>query len=70
MWKTQLKIAINFMSLKDKDENCVVHSKSDNVELMINYKDDEVIEELFQSLLSPYQIGLETSMKGSEFIFD
>ena len=70
MWKTQLTIAINFMSLKDKDENCVVHSKSDNVELMINYKDDEVIKELFHSLLSPYQIGLETSMKGSEFIFD
>ena len=58
------------MSSKDNDEDRVVHSKSDNVEMMINYEDDEVIEELFQSLLSSYQIGLETSMKGSEFIFD
>ena len=58
------------MFSKDNDEDRVVHSKSDNVEMMINYEDDEVIEELFQSLLSSYQIGLETSMKGSEFIFD
>ena len=37
---------------------------------MINDKTDEVIEKLFQSLFSRYQIGLETSMKGSDFIFD
>ena len=46
-----------------------MHSGSDNIELMINDKEDEVIEELFQSILSRYQIGLETSMEGSEFIF-
>ena len=44
--------------------------KSDNIEVMINDKADEVTEELFQSLLSRYQIGLETSVKGSEFAFD
>ena len=33
-------------------------------------KADEVIEELFQSFLSRYQIGLETSMKSSDFIFN
>ena len=33
-------------------------------------KADEVIKELFESLLSKYQIGLETSMTGSNFIFD
>ena len=37
---------------------------------MINDKPEEVLEELFQSLLSRYQIGMETSMKGSAFIFD
>ena len=47
-----------------------MHSKSDNVEIMINEKLHEVVEELFQSRLSRYQIGLETSMKGSDFIFD
>ena len=47
-----------------------MHSKSDNIEIMINDKADEVIEELFQSLLSRYQIGSETTMKGSVFKFD
>ena len=37
---------------------------------MINGKADEVTEELFQSPLSKYQVGLETSMKTSDFIFD
>ena len=43
-----------------------MHSKSDSIEIMINDKADEVIEELF----SRYQIRLETSMKGRDFIFD
>ena len=63
-------IAINFMSSKNNDEESLMHSKSDNIKIMTNEKADEVIEELFQSLLSRYQIGLETSMKGSDFIFD
>ena len=31
---------------------------------------NEVIEEIFESLISRYQIGLETSLKGSDIIFD
>ena len=37
---------------------------------MIYGKADEVIEECFESLFSRYQIGLEQSMEGSDFIFD
>ena len=37
---------------------------------MINDKADEAIEELFQSLLSRYPIGLDTPMKPGDFIFD
>ena len=58
-----------FFSSKKTDEERVMHSKSDNIEIIINDKADEIIE-LFQSLLSRYQIGLETSMKGSDFVFD
>ena len=47
-----------------------MHSKSENIEIMINDEPDEVMEELFQSLLFMYQIGLETSLRGSDFIFD
>ena len=61
------------MSSKDTDEECVMHSKRNDIEIMINDKADEVIEALFQSILSRYQTPLETSiksMKGSAFIFD
>ena len=67
-WKIQLTIPINFMSSKDNDEEHVMHSKSDNIKIMSNDKADEVIEELFQSLLSRYQVGLEASMKVSDFV--
>ena len=60
----------NFVSSKDNDEERVMHSKGDKIEIMINDKTDEVIEELFLSLLSKYQIELETSMKGGDFVFD
>ena len=47
-----------------------MHSKSDNIEIMMVSKTDEIIEELFESLLKRSQEGLEKSMKGNEFIFD
>ena len=47
-----------------------MHSKSDNLEVMTYDNANEVIEENFESLLSKYQMGLETSIKGSDFIFD
>ena len=46
-----------------------MHSKSDNIEIMMNYKADEIIEELFDSLKNRYQNNLEL-MRGSEFVFD
>ena len=47
-----------------------MHSKSDNVKTMIGSETNEIIEELFKSLLQRYQEGLEESMTGSEFMFD
>ena len=43
---------------------------NDNEEIKINNKADEVIEKLFESLISRYQNNVETSMRGSDFIFD
>ena len=51
------------MSSRNNDEECAIHSKCHDIEIMINNKEDEVIEELFLSLLSRYQVGLETSQK-------
>ena len=69
-WKIQVTISINFISSKDNDGERVMHSKTDKVEIMTNNKADEVIEELFQSLLLRYHTGLETAMKGNYFMFD
>ena len=39
-------------------------AKSDNIEIMIGNKTDEIIEEHLQSLLQRYQEGLEEKIKG------
>ena len=69
-WKIKLKIAINLISSKDNNEEEIMHSKSDNVEVMTYGNANSTIERIFESLLSRYQIGLGTSTKGSNFIFD
>ena len=53
----------------DNDEEHVMHSKSDNIEIMITDEADEVIKELFYSLKNRYPNNLE-SMKDSECVFD
>ena len=69
-WKTQLTMAINFISSKDSDETRTMHTKSNNVEIMIGSETDEIIEDLFESFLQKYQEGLEELMRGSEFVYD
>ena len=43
-WKIELTMEINFVSFKDTDEEQVMHSKSDNIEIVIN---DELDEQIF-----------------------
>ena len=69
-WKIQLTVAINFISSKDSDEIRTMHAKSNNVEIMMSSKTDEIVKELFKSFLQGYQEGLEESMRGGKFIFD
>ena len=45
-------------------------NSNDDLEIQFYDKTDNVIEEIFQSLLSRHQIGLETSLRGSDFILD
>ena len=58
------------MFSKNNDEARVMNAKCNNIEIMVNGEADKAIEELFQSLLSGYQIGLETSSRGINFIVD
>ena len=67
--KIQLTIANNYVSSIDNNEEHVIHSKSHNIEIMINDDADEVMKELSGSLKSRYQNNLE-SMQGSESVFD
>ena len=55
-------------SKDDNDEECVMHLKCDNIEIMISDEVNEVIKRLFDSLKNRYQNNLE-SMRSSEFIF-
>ena len=53
----------------DNDEERVIQSKSDKIEIMSNDEADEVIKELFDSLKNRDQNNLK-SMKGSVFVFN
>ena len=68
-WKIQLKIAINFISSKDAEKERLMQPTSDNKKLIFHNDANKVVDELFDSLISRYQGNLESSMKGSEFIF-
>ena len=45
-------------------------TKSSNIEIIIGNEKDEIIKQLFDSLLQRYQEGLEELIKGSEFVLD
>ena len=62
-------VIIFFSSEDYNDEVRVMHSKKDNIEIMISDEADEVIKKLFDSLKNRYQNNLE-SMRGSEFVFN
>ena len=70
-WKIQLTTQINFISLRPgSDETRVMHTRSVNEEFMNGSDTDEIIKELFKSLLQRYQENLQEKMKGSDFAFD
>ena len=55
-WKVQLIADINFISLKPgSDETRAMYTKSDNIEIRIGDDINDVIKELFKSLLKRYQ---------------
>ena len=69
-WKIQLIMQIDFISSLDTNEFRIMHTKSNNIEIMNGIETNDIINELFKSFLERYQEGVETKMKGSEFIFE
>ena len=67
----QLTIEVNFISLKPgSDETSTMYTRSDNIEIMFSDDHDDIIEQLFESLLQKYEENLQNKMRGSEFEFD
>ena len=70
-WKVQLTIEVNFILLKPgSDETRFMYTRSDNIEIMFGDDNDDIIEQLFESLLKKYEENLQNKMRGSEFEFD
>ena len=67
--KIQLKISNNFISSIDNDEERVMHSESDNIEIMVNDEADKVMNKFFDSITNRYENNLEL-LKVSEFVYD
>ena len=44
LWNVQITRANNFISSIDKDEELVMHSRSNNIEIMINDKTDKFVK--------------------------
>ena len=61
---------INSMTSKDCVEKQLMHSNSDDTEVLIGNNTDGVISRFFHSLLHRCQIGVEESVKGCDFVFD
>ena len=67
----QLTIEVNFISSKPgSDETCIIYTRSDNTEIIFGDDNDDIIEQLFESLLKKYEENLQNKMRGSEFEFD
>ena len=47
-----------------------MHTKSDNTDILKGSETNNIIKELFKSIVEKYQKGLEESMRGSEFTLD
>ena len=69
-WKIQITMRIIFISFIDKNETQVMHTKSDNVEIMNGTDTSDAINKLINSFMKRYQEGLVTKMKGSSYIFE
>ena len=59
-WKIQLTIATNFISSKDTEEERVMYAINDNIKFTSYNDANDVVNKLFESLLSRYQDNLET----------
>ena len=66
-----MAIEVSFVStVKDSNEPFTIHIHSENSPIFIRYETDNIIKELFKSVLEECQENLKTKMKRSDFVFN
>ena len=68
-WKIQLSMHVSFIS-PINEETDIMHSKSDNVEIMMGRSTSDILNRLIETFKQRYQEGLETRMRGSSYAFN
>ena len=68
-WKIQLSMQVSFIS-PINEETDIMHSKSDNIEIMRGIDTNNVVNRLSESFKQRYQESLETRMRGSSYVFN
>ena len=69
-WKIQLSIQVNFIADNNDDKGLILHTKSNNVEIMRGIDSKTIVTELYDTLKQRCQERLETKMDASNYIFD
>ena len=68
-WNIQLIMKINFISSRNFTESRDIYSQSDNFEITMGGNTNEIIRNLFNSILRRYQGGLHESMNDDDKYF-
>ena len=68
--KIQISMRVNFISSKDTEETHTIYVWSDNESIMLGNETDNIIKELFESILDNYQKEEQIMREGSDFIFE
>ena len=58
-WRIQLSMQIKFISSLDINEFRIMHTISDNIEILTRIETDDIINKLFESIFKKYREGLE-----------
>ena len=68
-WKIQVSMQVSFIS-PINEETDIIHSKSDNVEIMGGRSTNDILNMLIETFKQRYQEGLETRMQDSNYVFN
>ena len=69
-WGIQLMTKINFFTAKEPIKIHEMYRTSKNIIILTVHEKDEIVEELFGSLLQKYHCALGNTQEGNNYVFD